>query len=241
MGDKARNEMMDVGFGAGMESTTPVTHGAGRPAARVVNEGVVASEAFEKVRAQLRARLGSDVYTSWFGRMKVADVSKGVVRLSVPTAFLRSWINNHYLAVVTELWREADPSNLKIEIIVRSPQRHGVSQGEADSSASLTRKPARTADTSLATGTVAAQPKVDRRQRRGRSFPIRTQSPARSARRSTRVTPSPHSWRARQTAWRYAAARTVAEAGPGSVRFNPLFIHASVGLGKTHLLAGDRS
>ncbi|RYE85944.1 MAG: chromosomal replication initiator protein DnaA, partial [Hyphomicrobiales bacterium] len=33
-----------------------------------------------------------------------------------------------------------------------------------------------------------------------------------------------------------AAAKAIAENGPQSVRFNPLFVHANVGLGKTHLL-----
>jgi chromosomal replication initiator protein len=33
-----------------------------------------------------------------------------------------------------------------------------------------------------------------------------------------------------------AAAKTIAEAGSGAVRFNPLFVHSTVGLGKTHLL-----
>ncbi|MDP1086509.1 hypothetical protein Q6245_29520, partial [Klebsiella pneumoniae] len=32
---------------------------------------------FERVKTQLRARLGSEVYSSWFGRMKLMEASKG--------------------------------------------------------------------------------------------------------------------------------------------------------------------
>jgi chromosomal replication initiator protein len=32
-----------------------------------------AEKAFEKVRAQIKARVGGEVYSSWFGRMKVDE------------------------------------------------------------------------------------------------------------------------------------------------------------------------
>src|SRR5690606_4347464 len=79
---------------------------------------------FERVRAQLKARLGTEVYSSWFGRMKLAEASKGVVRISVPTAFLRAWINGHYLDLITTLWKAEDPSTLKVEIVVRTATRN---------------------------------------------------------------------------------------------------------------------
>ncbi|MBE0695219.1 MAG: chromosomal replication initiator protein DnaA, partial [Aquamicrobium sp.] len=72
---------------------------------------------FERVKAQLKARLGNDVYSSWFGRMKLAEATRGLVRLSVPTAFLRQWINSHYLDLIADLWKESDPSVLKVEIV----------------------------------------------------------------------------------------------------------------------------
>ena len=90
------------------------------------NEMAAANEAeriFERLRTQLKARLGVEVYSSWFGRMKLAEASKGVVRLSVPTAFLKSWINGHYLDVIAELWRQEEPELFRIEIIVRSATR----------------------------------------------------------------------------------------------------------------------
>jgi chromosomal replication initiator protein len=50
----------------------------------------------EKVRAMLRARLGEDIYTSWFAAMEFDNFDGRVVRATVPVKFLKSWIQSHY-------------------------------------------------------------------------------------------------------------------------------------------------
>src|SRR5690606_10813966 len=90
----------------------------------------VAAATFERVRAQLKAQLGTEVYSSWFGRMKLAEVSKGLIRISVPTAFLRAWINGHYLDLITDLWQAEDASVLKVEVVVRTATRNTVIRSE---------------------------------------------------------------------------------------------------------------
>jgi len=75
---------------------------------------------FERFSARLKAQVGQDVYASWFARLKLHSVSKSVVRLTVPTTFLKSWINGHYLDLIAELWREEQPELMRIEIVVRS-------------------------------------------------------------------------------------------------------------------------
>jgi chromosomal replication initiator protein len=86
-------------------------------------ESNVGEDVFERLTAKLKARVGSEIYSSWFGRLKLDDLSKSVVRLSVPTAFLRSWINNHYSELLTELWQEENPQILKVEVVVRGVSR----------------------------------------------------------------------------------------------------------------------
>ncbi|MGO8656087.1 DnaA N-terminal domain-containing protein, partial [Rhizobium ruizarguesonis] len=81
---------------------------------------------FERVSARLKAQVGQDVYASWFARLKLHSVSKSVVRLSVPTTFLKSWINNRYLDLITGLFQAEDPEILKIEVLVRTATRHGM-------------------------------------------------------------------------------------------------------------------
>ena len=182
-----------------------------------------AHTAFDRVMLKLKSRLGAEVFSSWFGRLKLVETSKSVARLSVPTPFLRAWINNHYLPLIAELWREENPALLKVEIIVRSAMRQAV------------RTDRRRAD-----GRAAAAP-----QDAAESFGARERRviPA-SADSDTHVIGSSLDPRYTFASFvegnsnrvAHAAARTVAESGMGAVRFNPLFIHASVGLGKTHIL-----
>ena len=192
---------------------------------------VVGDDVFERLTAKLKARVGSEIYSSWFGRLKLDDLSKSVVRLSVPTAFLRSWINNHYSELLTELWQEENAQILKVEVVVR-----GVSR------VVRTAAPAETNETIDAKSSSVMREKV--------VFPVG--QPSAERRGSTVVAESASgSVLGSPLDPRYtfdsfidgasnrvalAAARTIAEAGSSAVRFNPLFIHASVGLGKTHLL-----
>ena len=198
------------------------------------NDPARAEKAFEKVRAQIKARVGGEVYSSWFGRMKVDEYSKGLVRLSVPTAFLRSWINGHYLDLITELWQSEDPHALKVEIVVRSAVRHA--RPVADTAGPSAKRPAPQLAPAVVSGGPVGSPRIDRapnhRPRHaeadGRQNVIGSPLDARYTFESfiegasNRVA--------------FAAARAVAEHASNAVRFNPLFLHASVGLGKTHLL-----
>jgi chromosomal replication initiator protein len=194
-----------------------------------------AEKAFEKVRAQIKVRVGGEVYSSWFGRMKVDEYSKGVVRLSVPTAFLRSWINGHYLDLITELWQVEDPHALKVEIVVRSAVRHARPAVEPAGTSSA-KRPVQQQAPAVASAGPANASRVDRAPNHR---PRHTEADGRQ-----NVIGSPLDGRYTFESFiegasnrvAFAAARAVAEHASNAVRFNPLFLHASVGLGKTHLL-----
>ncbi len=193
-----------------------------------------AEQRFERVKVQLKARLGSEVYSSWFGRMKLTEASKGIVRISVPTAFLRSWINGHYLDVITELWKQEDPDTLKIDIIVRTATRRAVRASEANVAATAAPRTARQTQTALASDTTVGRPERPGMPH-GRPVEAEQRHSALGSPLDPRYTfASFIEGPSNRVA--FAAARAVAESQSSAVRFNPLFLHATVGLGKTHLL-----
>lgn len=196
-------------------------------------ESPIGDDVFERLTAKLKARVGSEIYSSWFGRLKLDDLSKSVVRLSVPTAFLRSWINNHYSDLLTELWQEENPQILKVEVVVRGMSRVVRTAAPAETNEASETKPLSGLREKVAFP--VGQPSAEKRG---------SAVVADSVAASGAVLGSPLDPRYTFDSFidgasnrvALAAARTIAEAGTSAVRFNPLFIHASVGLGKTHLL-----
>jgi chromosomal replication initiator protein len=189
---------------------------------------------FERFSARLKAQVGPDVYASWFARLKIHSSSKSVVRFTVPTTFLKSWINNRYIDLITILVQAEDPDVLKVEILVRTASRavrvaqveERVEPAAAPATAASRGRPG-SAQQSLGAAALAASP----------SAPVRPASsgPLFGSPLDSRFTFDTFV-EGSSNRVALAAAKTIAEAGAGAVRFNPLFIHAGVGLGKTHLL-----
>jgi chromosomal replication initiator protein len=162
---------------------------------------------WSRVRRRLCAELGENVFNSWFARVELELLSGGVVRLSAPTVFLKGWIKSHYGERLLALWRQEDEDVRRIDVVRRSALRI------------VAEDVVRTAPEKLPA--VAGDP-VDGRFA-GSPLDPRLSFASFCEGRSNDVA--------------YRAARAVAGAPEGSApTYNPLYIHAGVGLGKTHLL-----
>lgn len=179
-----------------------------------------------RFKDRLRTNVGEDFYTSWFARMDLERIQDDCVHMTVPTKFLKSWIQTHYTDRVLACWQAEAPSVRRVELTVRTAMRCAAPVKDA---------------------------KVPQDQRRP-EFGNSASRPA-SELRAVATAPVSASHEAlggspldprltfatfvmgRSNTLAHAAARQVAEGRRGdSVMFNPLYIHAGVGLGKTHLL-----
>jgi chromosomal replication initiator protein len=189
-------------------------------------------ERWQRVKEQLRSELGEDVFSSWFGRMELESAENEAIRLSVPTRFLRNWIQSHYSERVLAKWQAEDPTIIRVELSVRSAAiRPPVTKQKPVEPPTLSRE---LRDSTMEN--VETRPSV----------PYMTVHEALGG--------SPLDPRlnfetfivGRSNTLAHAAARQVATSRRGeTLMFNPLYTHAAVGLGKTHLLqaitwAGNR-
>ncbi|KQP92256.1 chromosomal replication initiator protein DnaA [Methylobacterium sp. Leaf117] len=192
--------------------------------------------AWARVKRRLRAELGEDVFASWFARLELVEVVDGTARLTVPTRFLKSWIESHYLDRVLNTFRSEVESVSRLDVSVRGP--------------SAAVRPA----TSTPKTSSAASP-LARLQAAGNTMPSHGESSVGS---DSETHPAPRGDAGgdlngapldnrltfasfvvgRSNALAHAAAERVARHDGQGALYNPLYFHAGVGLGKTHLLHG---
>ncbi|MEO0798979.1 MAG: chromosomal replication initiator protein DnaA [Pseudomonadota bacterium] len=178
-----------------------------------------------RIKTMLRARVGDEVYNSWFNTLNVDRIAGKSIYASVPIKFLRRWIETHYTDDLLECCR----SEFKmVENVVMEQRQPGVA----------VLQPAEPAPARDAGG-------QDEEPAAARVNPIHEQLAMQGRTQAAGFTGSPLDPRltfetfvvgpANRMA--HAAAEQVAETIFNEARgFNPLFLHAGVGNGKTHLL-----
>lgn len=176
------------------------------------------SRKWERVAAKLKAELGEEVFSSWFGRVEVEGFDGATITLSVATRFLKSWISGHYGEKLLAAWQDELPKAMRVDLRLRQPtplKRIATEAEVADSA------PSQSAPISYTVSQPLEAPAANSEWAQGLDARLTFDSFV--VGRNNRVA--------------QAAARQVAEAAPSDpVLFNPFYVHANVGRGKTHLL-----
>ena len=189
--------------------------------------GKVINQQGQRVRAILLARLGEEVYKSWFGALEFQAFDGSLLKVTVPVKFLRNWIQTHYSDALLEAAQTEFKGAQRVEVLLRQPggvasrpQLPAQVRAGADAGGSTdTRK-------QVANRMVAAPGPLQRIQVNG-------------------LEGSPLDPRCTFESFAVGSANRMAQAGATQVAetvfaeergFNPLFIHSGVGQGKTHLL-----
>lgn len=198
---------------------------------------------WSRVQQKLKAELGTDVFLSWFGSLETQGLKNAGAHFTVPTLFLKSWINAHYAERMLTLLQIEDSS---IERIIISVRTAGQRQAQPRPSAVL--KPSGSSIPSSFNTVPFSKNAVFA------SSPSSSQSSYGSASLGTDMSElktsdgfdgSPLDKRlnldsfhvGKSNALAHTACHQIIKSLPSEAPiYNPLYIHAAVGLGKTHLL-----
>lgn len=208
------------------DAAAPRVEGAGTPAA---GQGSGTEGKGAKVRATLRARLGDDIYSSWFNALEFDSFDGKTVKVSVPVKFLRKWIQSHYMDELLMCCKSEFKTAETVEVSVRQPGGAAPRAGAAEAPALKPRD-------------AAAEPRA-----LGAFEPVRANVVRPVAGRTSvdGFEGSPLDPHHTFDTFVVGASNRMAHAGAIQVAetvltdapaFNPLYLYSSVGLGKTHLL-----
>lgn len=186
---------------------------ATRASSLFLGNAAEAVAAWDSIRAILRAEFGSRTFDSWLKPIGLVGIEGNEVTLSLPTHFMCDWIKNHFVERLRGLWAAQIPQVQSIRLIVAPAMRERAESGAPGAPGA----PAADAESESvaapdAAGSDGAGIGVSLEERYNfDNFVV-----------------------GKSNELAYNAARTLAEGGP--ISFNPLFLHGTTGLGKTHLM-----
>jgi chromosomal replication initiator protein len=207
-------------------STTPTPKG--EMSVMITSGSEAQRDLFNRVRARLKAGVGEDVFTSWFARLELEEIVDDLVHLSAPTRFLCSWVQSNYADRIIESFRQDVDVVTRLQVTLRvngqatkklAPAAEIAPSSDATAPAAVTAAPQMPAtprlvrDNSASKGDALAGSAIDQRMTFDTFVPGAANEMA------------------------FGVAKQIAHAAANnSVTFNPVYIHSTVGLGKSHLL-----
>lgn len=190
---------------------------------------------------RLKVECGESVFNSWFGCLELDKLFGTVVICSVPTKFLKSWIEAHFLRQLVSCLKAEFPSVTKIVLNVRSLVRTNKATETGNAQlAAISQQDIPGDKAEARNGTAIDQSKVVPFENA-----IFGRASTTSSGDSSLLGGSPLDRKltfdtflvgpSNQLA-HAAAQRAASGANEIGLPYNPLYVHAGVGLGKTHLL-----
>jgi chromosomal replication initiator protein len=175
-------------------------------------------ELFARLRARLKAAVGEDAYNSWFVRLELEEIVGDLAHLSVPTKFLGSWIQTNYGERLLEAFQAERQAIKRLHFTVRV-------NGQARPRLAHPAEPP------------SADPEVTKEKpREPREAPISRMDALSGSALDPKMTFDTFVGGASNEMALRIARQVASAALNNAVTFNPVYIHATVGLGKSHLL-----
>jgi chromosomal replication initiator protein len=174
-----------------------------------VNELTIARESVPAFTERLKAKLGKEIYDSWCAGLRLESMNGKNLVFSVPTRFLKNWLQTHYAVKILSCWQEDHPGVSQVEFVIRSP-----------------------------TAKAPVKPPLQIETKR----PLPSRLPLeRPANPENELVGSPVDPRLTFDNFAVGNSNRLAHtaallAATGNDAPNPLYLHAGVGLGKSHLL-----
>jgi len=165
-----------------------------------------AHNTWAKVRNDLAYALGANVHRSWTARLRVSSATDRIVTLSAPTRFIASKIESQYAETVRRLWKKHD---------MVAPPRDIMFSAAAGAPIPAPRPSTKKSEKTKITTPVTSNPPKNVESPRGRftfdNFVVGASNEL-----------------------AFAVARQISSCR--AAQYNPIVLHGSNGMGKTHLL-----